>query len=589
MKYKYIIACIFSLLLNFKLISQKVDTDRKLVSVNVTAFPENNRLKDHNAFKVNISAPKGFWYSRKVQQIDVDNKLYLRGFQKVKENNDFIMDVIIENFQQTENVINNTTETDFKGKKTNYFYHKYSFYIPITVRLLENSGTIIFTEVMADVKQQKTWTSEKSTDYEQVKKNANNFDKKFNELISDYLNTIFDDIPDRLTNYFGYGTKGEWAQIYLLDSKKHPEYQAYKMAFDTMKQILKSVKSGCDVAYFQNKAAGPIKYFEDLLPKLSATDKEQNKLLEATLINLMDLNFFTDNFTKFREYADKLLAMNEKGNNEKYKVLDLERILKRMEASNCKSIYYVRPINGEYNQKASTAIKVDSSIRINDIKNVDSINSDKKQIIIEQDTNSQGKVVKVEDTYDFNQLKIHPIDRVYPGNYSDKDGKLYKGYFVIYERANDNWRFSSREKNVWFMYLVDGKPQRLDTDPTKFSLLEVNGRKFKSKPFKEPKDIFSKERPSVMEVIVENPKVEMYLYQPSYFNPPNEPTPWAFTVKGSDKLVSVSAKDLLWKKKIKEVFADCPAIIVEIESTSFLQLSQSNFINWCKEYENCGK
>jgi len=581
MIFKIISACFICVIICNPISSQKVDTDRKILSVKITQFPENNSLRDFNTFTAKISAYKQLWYNRKLNKNELENKLIMHGFQRFKEKGDFVMDVIIDKHQVIENTIINMPITDYKGKKTDNYVHKYSFYIPITVRLLDKKGALIYSEVMTTQKDLKSWTSKGSEDLQQVKDDAKNkFWSTFNELVVDYLNNVLPEIASRLNNTFGYYYYGAWAQRYILDSKKHPEYQAYTAATDTMKHLLKTVEPGGNVAEYQRIAAGPIQYFENLVPKLSVADKEQNKLLEATYINLMDLYFFSDNFLKFRENANKLLAMNAKGDNEKYKVQDLERILKKMEAANCKSIYYVRPETGE------SYVNNESAPNGQEINAADSLNNSSNNFSITDSTSAAGATTP-ENNYDYNSLKVHPADLVFPGSYTDKENKLTKGYFVIEDVQN--MRFYGTSQNAKFYSIENEKPKKLDTNPNNFSQLEFNGKIFKTQLYKDAEDVFSKAQIEPMEVILSNSKIEMYFPRNNKFRTQKNPAPWVFSVKGKDKVIVISPSELIWKKKLKEVFAGCEPVETEISNTGFLNLSQSKIIEWCKKFEDCSK
>ncbi|HMG14095.1 MAG TPA: hypothetical protein VK590_01540 [Saprospiraceae bacterium] len=556
--------------------------DRKLLSVKITSFPENQKLKDFNSFSVSISAPKGFLNTRHINQEKLIAKLSIKGFQKVTDNDDFIMDVVISDKVIVENSTTFVNKLDRGGKNYKEYFIKYKFYIPISVRLLYYKGSVIYSEEITNEKNIKAYTSDAYTSMEELNKDFKyQFYKKEWILITDYLNSAFDLIPDRLSSKFGFGETAFWAQTYRLDSKKHPEYDAYMMAFDTMKLILKSVKSGCNVAEFQNRAIVPIKYFEDLASKLSKTDKEQSKLLEATLINLMNIYFFTDQFDKFRLSADKLLALNEKGDNEKYKVKDLEMIYDKMDEVNCTSIYYVRPPNGELSKHKFNRDSLSSVVSIQNLTVKDSV-------LIEQDTIVFSEPIS-EDSYDVSKLKNDPTDFVYRGSYTDKEAKVIKGYFVISGSDQENLRFYNSGQNISFIHLVDDKPQKLNTNPESFTTLALNKRKFKSVLYKDSKDLLSKIEPAIMEVLVENPKIEMYLFQSVKFTNKEDPAPWVFSVKGHEKLLTISQKDLFWKKKVKEIFGDCPSINQDIEYTKVWQLSKDLFIDWCNRYGKCGK
>lgn len=558
------------LLIGTTITAQKVDMDRKTISVNITRFPNSPKLLDYNTYVVHFSEPGGFFLLHNLNKDQIiDKNFNINGFHKAQIKGDFTLDVILNNASISQSTSSSTSTKDKNGKTHTSYFYILKYAVPVSYRLLDKSGSIIHSQVIKDGKNVKEW---KSDNYDSPKdlenKMKNDFNLILNQQIAIYLNEAFIDLTKHVNENFGFGSHYVWVPTYELDSKKHPEYGAYKTSFDTIKLVLRALKPGCDIEGIRLLSANTIKYFEELVPKLSQEDKQQYKLLEATLTNLMYLHFYLDNYAKYNEYAGKLLSLIPEADKAKDRKEELDQIYKKMIDYKGNSLYYIRPIN-ETPDEYVTA----SNIKI---------------ITVTKSDTAPPVTTITEEIFDYNQLKRNPTDIVYEGTVTDFNGKLVKGYFVLSTTNEVALLFDGPFQNINFVRRENGKNLKADISPGKFITLTFNGRVFKSITYKDPNDLLSKTSASALEVMVDNPKVQMYRYCNKLFNSNEIKTSWTFYKPDLKKPVTVQTKEMFWKKRAKEIFADCPAIMKEVEDASGLfGLSEAKFVDWSKRYETC--
>lgn len=128
---------------------------------------------------------------------------------------------------------------------------------------------------------------------------------------------------------FGFCGLETKARLYLLESKKHPEFENYRKQFQVVLNAFASVKFDSLPSDLETKLQPAISYFESI-PTLYATDdKKHKKIRYSAYYNLMKIYYHLDNYEKAASYAD-LLIKNDYDEKDGKKLLELIEEMKAL-------------------------------------------------------------------------------------------------------------------------------------------------------------------------------------------------------------------------------------------------------------------
>ncbi|MBC7851116.1 MAG: hypothetical protein H7Y31_15345 [Chitinophagaceae bacterium] len=114
------------------------------------------------------------------------------------------------------------------------------------------------------------------------------------QLYRNCVNRAVDFLSARLTEDFGYGEHTVNDFMWILDTKKHPEYAAHRNAFLTMKDVLFNISANRPIDGIRKQLEPVIKYFESIKKNYPSTSKHDRKLRYASYYNLAKLYYYLD-------------------------------------------------------------------------------------------------------------------------------------------------------------------------------------------------------------------------------------------------------------------------------------------------------
>lgn len=121
-----------------KSFAQKVDMDKNSMAIIHSYFPESPALSPFRSYEARISEPAGFLSAHGMNRVMlINNYVHISGYKKLEAHGEFILDIIFDGIQYTENRKITNSTTDKAGKITNSYSYKVVFYIPITIRILD--------------------------------------------------------------------------------------------------------------------------------------------------------------------------------------------------------------------------------------------------------------------------------------------------------------------------------------------------------------------------------------------------------------------------------------------------------------------
>ncbi len=127
------------------------------------------------------------------------------------------------------------------------------------------------------------------------------------QLYKNCVNRAMNYLSDRLNNNFGYAEVTVNDQMWILDSKKHYEYQAHRQAFLTISEVMFSISANRSLDGIREQLQPAINYFESIKKKYPTGSKHDRKLRYASYYNLAVLYYHLDDPQAMKKEASGLI------------------------------------------------------------------------------------------------------------------------------------------------------------------------------------------------------------------------------------------------------------------------------------------
>jgi hypothetical protein len=127
------------------------------------------------------------------------------------------------------------------------------------------------------------------------------------ELYKNAVNRAMNYLSERITNNFGYGEVNVNDFMWIVGSKKHPEYQAHRQAFLTINEVLFGLTANRSLEGAREQLQPAINYFESIKKKYTSSKKHDRKIRYASYYNLAKLYYYLDDPQAMRKEASGLI------------------------------------------------------------------------------------------------------------------------------------------------------------------------------------------------------------------------------------------------------------------------------------------
>ncbi|MEP7374065.1 MAG: hypothetical protein ABI675_11790 [Chitinophagaceae bacterium] len=127
------------------------------------------------------------------------------------------------------------------------------------------------------------------------------------QLYKNCVNRAINYLNTRINNDFGYAVTTITEHMWILDSKKHPEYQAHRQAFQTCSEVLFNINANRSLDGVREELKPAIDYFESIKRKYPSTSKHDRKLRYASYYNLAVLYYYLDDPQAMQKEANALI------------------------------------------------------------------------------------------------------------------------------------------------------------------------------------------------------------------------------------------------------------------------------------------
>lgn len=114
------------------------------------------------------------------------------------------------------------------------------------------------------------------------------------ELYQNCVTRAMHYLSERITDNFGFNAVSSNDFMWIVDSKKHPEYTAHRQAFQQISEVLFNMNANTSIEGAREQLKPVIDYFEKIKRIYSSTSKHDRKMKYASYFNLAVLYYYLD-------------------------------------------------------------------------------------------------------------------------------------------------------------------------------------------------------------------------------------------------------------------------------------------------------
>ena len=295
MRNKFLTAVILLPVLSF---SQKVDLDRFKFTTQYRSLPTIGLDTSYHTYNVAIESTRhmrGY-----LDEMTPGSAVFIDGWKKLDNRAHVTIKVKLDDLLPESVSLKEREEIlkDKAGKETSrrkYYWQEFTYTFAASADINDYKGANIENIVLADRAYKQVYRSPEF-DAKQTAEGyfmVNNFTVTA-KLYKDCVTRAMSNLSNRVNNEFGYTERTITDQMWILDSKKHPEYQAHRQAFLLISEVLFGVSANQSLDGVREKLQPAISYFESIKKKYSSTSKWDRKLRYASYYNLGLLYYYLD-------------------------------------------------------------------------------------------------------------------------------------------------------------------------------------------------------------------------------------------------------------------------------------------------------
>ena len=113
-------------------------------------------------------------------------------------------------------------------------------------------------------------------------------------------------LSERVTDNFGFSEVYANDFMWIIDSRKHPEYAAHRKAFQQLNEILFSMNASTSIDGVREQLKTVIDYFEKIKKNYSTNNRHDRKIRYASYFNLAVLYYYLDDPQSMMKEANGL-------------------------------------------------------------------------------------------------------------------------------------------------------------------------------------------------------------------------------------------------------------------------------------------
>jgi hypothetical protein len=303
----------FLLLLSTALFAQKVDLDPWRFPVSFRHFPNKPLDKTFTTYDVQFSIIANV--RNNFSEESLKERVALVGFKQLDRRGHVTINVNMGDIFIVESKVNERVEIqkDKDGKETGrkyYYKPMVSYTFDATADARSHKMERLGTFTMSPRGTVYRWEGREGTSLREANDFLNNNrgalrDQFTRERVEEALRNL----SFNLSAAYGYPIYTDNQQVFLLDNKKHPEYEGHQRVVNYVKEVLGKEMRGDEPLDKLKAQFEPLRtYLEESVKKYKKDDKNDAKMRYAAYYALAKISYWLDEPDDCIKYAEALIA-----------------------------------------------------------------------------------------------------------------------------------------------------------------------------------------------------------------------------------------------------------------------------------------
>jgi hypothetical protein len=293
------------------LAQKNVDLDRFYFNAQYRSLPSIRLDSSYRTYNVAIEGTR--LMQNYLGDMEPENSVLLEGWRKLPKDGHITIKVKIDDLlpqsvsvkERTETIKNKTGQVT--GTRT-FYWQEVAYTFAAAASINDYKGMHIMDQVLAD------------REYKQVFKSPEfpiralaegyfvlNSLTVSKELFRNCVTRAMHTLSERLTDNFGFKEITARDQMWIVDSRKHEEYNAHRKAFRDMNEVIFEMNANTSIEKARLQLKPVIDYFESVKRKYPTTSKHDRKIRYASYYNLAVLYYYLDDPQMMMKEANGLV------------------------------------------------------------------------------------------------------------------------------------------------------------------------------------------------------------------------------------------------------------------------------------------
>ena len=277
---------------------KKVDLDKFNFTAQYRALPQVQIDTTYHTYNVEVEGTQIM--KSYLQELQPEESVELEGWRKLRSNGHITIKVKVDDLLPESVSIKERIENT-KNKAgaiigTKIFYSQEVIYSFAATAIITDYKGSHLTDVVLDTRSYKKTYTGPEFPIKEIAAGyflANSF-KLTRELYRKSLNTSLHYLSSRISTDYGYRAVNVKDHMWIVDSKKHPEYNAHRKAFLALNDIFFRMDANTPIDNIRKEAQPVIAYFESIKKRYSSSSKHDRKIRYASYFNLAVLYYYLD-------------------------------------------------------------------------------------------------------------------------------------------------------------------------------------------------------------------------------------------------------------------------------------------------------
>ncbi len=278
--------------------AQNVDLDRFYFNVTYRELPRKGLDTSWRTFAVALET--GTLCKLAMREDMLSQIVNIEGWRKLDRHAHILIRTRLEDVIVEKSIIRERQEIlkDKQGKQTGvrmYYALQLTYSYGARTTVTDYMGRVLEEFPVIDRNIKHTYTGQEyATKAEAELHYAYNAMNVNSEIMRRVATSTMEDISNRLTINYGFTQRTVSDFMWILDTRKHPEYEAHRKAFSLVKQAMFQMNADEPTDKIREMLQPAIGYFEKIKKRYPSTSKKERKLRYASYFALAKIYIYLD-------------------------------------------------------------------------------------------------------------------------------------------------------------------------------------------------------------------------------------------------------------------------------------------------------